>query len=110
MTHVTTEDINGVNYISEGFLSRYTFEFVKVGGFWGLLGSIIGAVVLIAATVLTFGAAAPLSAAGLTGIFAGLASAASAVAGATTAIAIGTAVAVGATVAVGAVYEAVTAI
>jgi hypothetical protein len=26
-THVKTEDINDVNYISEGFLKRYSFYF-----------------------------------------------------------------------------------
>ena len=28
-THVQTEDINDINYISEGFLSRYSFKFEK---------------------------------------------------------------------------------
>ena len=55
-THVSTEDINDVNYISEGFLRRYTFYFKKKHS--GLFGSIlkgaaigIGVVALAAAVV-----------------------------------------------------------
>ena len=61
-THVTTEDINDVNYITEGFLSRYSFKFEKKHS--GLFGSIlkgvligVGVVALAAATVFTCGAA-----------------------------------------------------
>ena len=61
-THVTTSDINGVNFISEGFLNRYSFYFKKKKS--GLFGSIlkgigiaIGVVALAAATVFTVGAA-----------------------------------------------------
>ena len=112
MTHVTTEDINDVNYISEGFLSRYTFEFKKTGGIWGWIGAIVATIALVAATVFSFGAAAPASAAGLSGIFGALATASIAV-GSTTGIvvtSIATAAAIGAAVAVGAVYEGVIAI
>jgi hypothetical protein len=112
MTHVTTEDINDVNYISEGFLSRYTFEFKKTGGIWGIIGAIVATVVLVAATVFSFGAAAPASASGLTGIFGTLANAAIAV-GSTTGIittAITTGAVIAATVTAGAIHEGVTAI
>ena len=60
-THVSTEDINDVNYISEGFLRRYTFYFKKKHS--GLFGSIlkgiaigVGVIALAAATVFTCGA------------------------------------------------------
>lgn len=64
-THVTTEDINDVNYISEGFLSRYQFKFKKKSsGLWGKIGKIAaitaGVVALGAATVFTAGAAGAL--------------------------------------------------
>ena len=66
-THVSTEDINDVNYISEGFLRRYTFYFKKKHS--GLFGSIlkgvaigIGVVALAAATVFTCGAAGAIAA------------------------------------------------
>lgn len=40
-TYVTTEDINDVNYVSEGFLSRYQFKFKKKSsGLWGKIGKI----------------------------------------------------------------------
>lgn len=62
MTHVTTNDINDVNFISEGFLSRYSFEFKKKSS--SLFGKIlkaaaigVGIVALAAATVFTAGAA-----------------------------------------------------
>jgi hypothetical protein len=61
MTHVTTEDINDVNYISEGFLSRYTFNLkAKSTGFFSKLIKSIGVVVVLAAaavaTIFTCGA------------------------------------------------------
>ena len=66
-THVSTEDINDVNYISEGFLRRYTFYFKKKHS--GLFGSIlkgmaigVGVVALAAATVFTCGAAGAVAA------------------------------------------------
>lgn len=62
MTHVTTKDINDVNFISEGFLSRYQFGFKKKSS--SLFGKIlkgvaigVGVVALAAATVFTAGAA-----------------------------------------------------
>ena len=61
-THVTTEDINDVNYISEGFLTRYSFKFKKKSsGLWGIIGKAlavaVGVTALAAATVFTCGAA-----------------------------------------------------
>ena len=66
-THVTTEDINDVNYISEGFLSRYTFKFKrKSSSLWSKIGSIAlitAAVVGVAAAcVFTAGAAGAVAA------------------------------------------------
>ena len=47
-THVETENINGVNYISEGFLKRYTFRFKKKSsGLWGSIGKIMGVAALV---------------------------------------------------------------
>lgn len=62
-THVTTEDINDINYISEGFLSRYQFKFQKKSSnLWGkiakVVGIAVGVVASAAATVFTAGAAA----------------------------------------------------
>ena len=56
-THVTTEDINDVNYISEGFLSRYSFRFqVKSSSLWSKIGKVaaigVGVVALAAASVM----------------------------------------------------------
>lgn len=64
-TYVTTEDINDVNYISEGFLSRYKFRFKKKSsGLWGSIGKAFaiaaGVVALGAATIFTAGAAGAL--------------------------------------------------
>ena len=64
-TYVTTEDINDVNYVSEGFLSRYQFKFKKKSSsLWGKIGKIAaitaGVVALGAATVFTAGAAGAL--------------------------------------------------
>ena len=61
-TYVTTEDINDVNYVSEGFLSRYSFKFKKKSSsLWSKIGKIglitAGVVALAAATVFTAGAA-----------------------------------------------------
>ena len=61
-THVQTEDITGVNYVSEGFLTRYQFKFKKKSsGLWGKIGSVVTTVVGVAAaavaTVATCGAA-----------------------------------------------------
>lgn len=61
-THVTTDDINDVNFISEGFLTRYAFKFEeKKSNIWKKIGKItaitIGAVAAVAATIVTAGAA-----------------------------------------------------
>lgn len=61
-THIVTKDINDVNYLTEGFLSRFKFQFEKKSS--GLFGSIlkglaiaVGVVAIAAATVFTCGAA-----------------------------------------------------
>lgn len=58
-THVTTEDINDVNFISEGFLSRYSFRFKhKSSALWGKIGKIVAvgvAVVALAASAIVTG-------------------------------------------------------
>lgn len=61
-SHVETEDINDVNYISESFITRYQFKFEKKkSGLWGsiLKGVLIAAAVVAVAavTVFTCGAA-----------------------------------------------------
>ena len=66
-TYVTTEDINDVNYVSEGFLSRYQFKFKKKSSsLWGKIGKIAaitaGVVALGAATIITGGAVGALAA------------------------------------------------
>ena len=70
-THITTKDINDVNYITEGFLSRFQFKFERKHS--SLFGSIlkgvaigIGVVALAAATVFTCGAVGAAVAAGAT--------------------------------------------
>lgn len=72
-THVTTEDINDVNYISEGFLNRYQFKFKKKSSsLWGKIASVagiaVGIVALTAATVFTAGAAGAILAGTVTGV------------------------------------------
>lgn len=62
-TYVEVEDINDVNYISEGFLRRYTFSLEKKSsGFWSTLGKVVAAVAIVAAvavaSIVTCGAAA----------------------------------------------------
>ena len=48
-TYVEVDDINDVNYISEGFLTRYTFSLKrKKLGFWGMLGRIVTAIAIVA--------------------------------------------------------------
>ena len=51
-THVETEDIKGVNYISEGFLKRYSFKFEKKSSsIWGKIGKIAGVTALVVGAV-----------------------------------------------------------
>lgn len=82
-THVQTEDLNGVNYISEGFLSRYNFEIKKKKS--GLFKKILKAVLIgvsvvaIGAAAVFTGGAAVLGAPALAGAVAGGASAAGAI-------------------------------
>lgn len=85
-TYVETEDINGVNYISEGFLSRYSFKISKKTS--GLFNKILTAVAIAvavvavaAACVFTAGAAGVAVGAGIAGAIAGGSSAVGAVAG-----------------------------
>jgi hypothetical protein len=75
-TYVETEDINDVNYISEGFLSRYTFKLkAKSSNLWSKIGSIaltaVGVVAVAAACVFTAGAGAAVVAAGAAATTAG---------------------------------------
>lgn len=73
---VETEDINYVNFVSEGFLSRYQFntEPDKQTHFWKTFGKIAAIVVTIAgaiaASIFSFGAAAPAVIAGTVAEFA----------------------------------------
>lgn len=112
-THVTTEDINDVNFISEGFLSRYSFKFEKKSSsLWGKIGKIaaigVGVVALAAATVMSgglvgvaSGAVAGFASVGVTaGSVAAAVSAAGAVIGSalTSTLVVGTAIAAGAAV------------
>ena len=85
-THVTTEDINGVNFISEGFLKRYSFKFAKKksGIFKSVLKAIgmgVALVGLAAATVFTLGAAGVIATGAVVGTVAAGASAITTVAG-----------------------------
>lgn len=62
-TYVTSKNINGINYISEGFLSRYKYRFEKKhSSIWSKIGKIailtVGVVALAAASIVTFGGAA----------------------------------------------------
>lgn len=52
-THVETEDITGVNYISEGFLSRYSFSVKKKHS--GLFGSILNVIKTVATVTAVIG-------------------------------------------------------
>jgi hypothetical protein len=59
---VTVDNINGVNYISEGFLSRYHYYFKrKKGSIWSSIlkvgALVVGAAALAVATVFTCGVA-----------------------------------------------------
>ena len=105
-THVETEDINGLNYISEGFLRRYTFKFKKKSsGLWSKIGKIAGiaaAVVGMAtATIVTFGGAAVATAVATIG-----GALCTAAVGTTAAFTIGSAFVIGVGVAAGAIAGA----
>lgn len=84
-THMQTENINGVNYISEGFLERYSFKFSKkhTGLFKKILTAILAgiAVVAVAAACVFTAGAAGAAVAGVAGAMAGGASAVGSVAG-----------------------------
>lgn len=56
-SYVETSDINGINYISEGFLSRYLFQLKKKSSsIWGSIGKIFAVAALI--TTVTLGSIA----------------------------------------------------
>ena len=64
-TYIESSDINDINYISEGFLSRYKYSLkAKSTGFWSKLGTALASVAVLAAaavaTVVTCGAASTL--------------------------------------------------
>lgn len=50
-TYVETKDINGINFISEGFLSRYSFNLEPKGGFFRLIGKLAICAGLLAGVV-----------------------------------------------------------
>jgi hypothetical protein len=59
-SHVETENINGLNYITEGFLKRYSFTIKKKkSSLWGKIGKIMGVAAIvvggIAASIVTGG-------------------------------------------------------
>ena len=52
-SYVETEDINDINYISEGFLSRYLFRLKKKSSsFWGSIGKVFAVTALVTAIAL----------------------------------------------------------
>lgn len=60
-THVTTKDINDVNFISEGFLKRYSFTFKKKdSGMWSYVAVGAAIIAIAAAAAFTCGAAGAL--------------------------------------------------
>ncbi len=92
-THVTTEDINDVNFISEGFLSRYSFKFEKKSSsLWGKIGKALAIGIGVAAVAAACVFAGPAVAAA-SGYIAGSASfgTAAVTAAAATAVSAGTA-------------------
>lgn len=62
-SYVETQDINGINYISEGFLSRYLFQLKKESSsIWGTIGKVFLSTALLTGVILgsiaTFGGVA----------------------------------------------------
>jgi hypothetical protein len=52
---VETDDIRSINYISEGFLKRYTFTFkAKSSKLWGKIGKIMGIAALVVGAAACF--------------------------------------------------------
>lgn len=105
-THVTSDNLNETNYISEGFVSRYRFKFKKKkSAMWKQIGTAIGiavaVVAAVAATVVTCGAGGAV----FGSLAVALGAAASGTAAAVTTIGIGvgiaTGIAVGGTAVVG---------
>jgi hypothetical protein len=96
---VETEDINGINFISEGFLSRYYFKIEKKEkGTWAKIGIVAAITVAVAAavvaTIFTCGAAGAAVGAGIA-IAAAAAEGAALVAASITTVAIVTGVTIG---------------
>jgi hypothetical protein len=91
-THMSSDDFNGLNYLSEGFMNRYRWQWKQnKNTIWKKVGIIAGMAIAVAAAVVvsifTFGAAtAPVGATLSTVISAG--SAALAVTSATGALAV----------------------
>lgn len=107
-TYVEVEDINDVNYISEGFLSRYSFSLKRSSsGIWKTIGMIVAAVAVVATvvalSVVTYGVATA-------GIAMSLSAIGSAMAGAATAVGVTTGVVAVAGAVVGATVEGVRAV
>lgn len=112
-THVETADIHDVNYISEGFLTRYQFKFEKdKSSIWkkiGIATAIAVAVVAIAvASVFTCGAAAAVAAGVAVSLSGAIAAGAAAVGAAVAAIGVGAAAGVAIVVGAAAVGTAAT--
>ena len=61
-TYVETRDIGGVNYISEGFLTRYSFTLKKKGGFFKVLSTILSAIATVASFIPGIGSIVALAA------------------------------------------------
>lgn len=85
-SYVETENIEGINYISEGFLTRYLYSLDKKhSSFWSKIGKVMISTALIAVavagSVVTMGGAAITAAAIGTAIAVGAAGTATAVAG-----------------------------
>nr|DAV60178.1 MAG TPA: hypothetical protein [Caudoviricetes sp.] len=50
-TYVETKDISDVNYISEGFLSRFSYTLKTKSSFLGFLSTLLSAVAFIASFI-----------------------------------------------------------
>ena len=103
-TYVETKDINGINFISEGFLSRYSFNLKPRGGFFGLIGKLAICAGLLAGVVagaiFTCGAGSAVFGGMISGFIGGVGTGAAAAVGLTgiaaTACTVGAAVGLGA--------------
>lgn len=59
-TYVETRDIDDVNYITEGFLSRYSYTLKPKGGFFKILSSILSALAFVTSFIPGIGSIASL--------------------------------------------------